>query len=67
MILEKKCDIIILAEYEGEMSYLHDTINLSSRDTYKELPGYDGCEKIKGLIKSKYRTTCDCTGGITTL
>ena len=54
LILEKDCDIIILAEYADNIQILCGLTNILSKDEYIPIPNNGGCEKIKGLIKKKY-------------
>lgn len=56
IILENKCDVIVLAEYGDEISRLCGLLNMVSKDTYQPLPQYEGCKKIRGLINSKYKS-----------
>jgi hypothetical protein len=55
LIIEKKCDIVILAEYDNTLDRLCTAINNLSRDEYTSISTTDGCQKIKGLVKKKYK------------
>jgi len=52
--LEKKCDLLVLAEYGGSIDMLCSQINSVSKAQYKPIPNNGGCGKIYGLIKGKY-------------
>lgn len=54
IIIEKNCDLISLAEYPNEIESLCSKLNLYSREGYKVVPNYGGCQKIKALIKKEY-------------
>jgi len=54
LIVEKDCDIVILAEYTDTVRNLCASINIESKEDYAPIPNNGGCEKIKGIIKKKY-------------
>ena len=56
IIIEKNCDLISLAEYPNEIESLCSKLNLYSREEYKVVPNYGGCQKIKALIKTMINT-----------
>ncbi len=57
IIIEKKCDIVLLAEYPTDkISKLCKEINLISPENYKVLPSYGGCSHICGIISNRYKT-----------
>lgn len=60
LIMEKSCDIIVLSEYKEDISSLCNVLNIKSKEEYIPIPNYGGCEKIKGLIKKKYRIDSIC-------
>ena len=55
VIRERACDLVVLAEYGESISKLCEKINAVSESDYKPIPNNNGCDRIKGLIKSKYR------------
>ena len=55
LVIDKRCDIIILAEYHDDVRYLCRQINNISNVEYVPIPNNGGCEKIKGFINKKYR------------
>lgn len=54
IIIEKNCDLIGLAEYPKDIQSLCNKVNLYSREEYKVVTNYGGCQKIKALIKEEY-------------
>ncbi|MCL2250238.1 MAG: endonuclease/exonuclease/phosphatase family protein [Oscillospiraceae bacterium] len=55
IIQEKNCDIIVLAEYNGDVQQFCHSLNLALSEEYKPIPNNAGCDKIKGIIKNKYK------------
>lgn len=53
IIMEKECDIIVLAEYSGQLDQLCNTLSLSGEDylTIKNV----GCPRIKIVAKHNYK------------
>ena len=51
LITDKKCDLIVLAEYSDDLSYLCQMLNSAPGEEYRPIPNNGGCDKIKGLIK----------------
>ena len=54
LIMEKQCDLVVLAEYENNLSRIMNRINSISREEFALMLNNGGCDRIKGLIK-KYR------------
>ena len=54
MIVEKKCDIVLLAEYKDDLDGLCNILRIQSSETYVPLPNNRGCDHICGLIKKQY-------------
>ena len=52
--VDKKCDIIVLAEYNDDIKDLYSLLNNNSVEKYNIIPEMGGCERIKGLINIKY-------------
>lgn len=55
IIQEKECDLIILAEYNKPIRQLVNMINIKSNIEYKPIPNNGVCNKIKGIIKKRYK------------
>ena len=55
LVKENKIDLLILAEYIGEIQEMCNLLNLDLRTAYKPIPNNGGCGYIKGVINSKYR------------
>ena len=55
MLIEKHCDIIVLAEYSFDMDELLAEINANSKYSFSAIPNFGGCERIRGIIKNSYR------------
>jgi exonuclease III len=54
LIIEKKCDLIVLAEYYDNVYLLCQKANSLSEEKYKPIPNNGGCDRISGLINEKY-------------
>ena len=55
LVLDKNCDLIVLAEYDNDITYLCEIINKASIEEYCPIPNNGGCDKITGLIKKKIK------------
>lgn len=55
IVLEKKIDVFIFAEYNNNIDELCSTLNKLSIKQYRPLTMFGGCEKIKGVILRGYR------------
>ena len=60
LISDKSCDLIILAEYNDEISMLCQLVNKQSDEGYHPIPNYGGCARIKGLIKEGFALEIIC-------
>lgn len=56
IIVENNVDLLILAEYGGDVQALCNIVNLTSRMQYIPIPNLGGCERIKGILNNVYQT-----------
>lgn len=54
--VENNCDFIILAEYPGDIHFICKYLNMYIQDEYCVVPNNGGCNRIKAMIKSSYKT-----------
>lgn len=55
MIVEQKCDIVLLAEYKDNLDQLCNLLKTRSSETYVPLPNNKGCDHICGIIRKQYK------------
>lgn len=55
MIVERKCDMVFLAEYNDNVVCLCNILKTRSSETYVPIPNNNGCDHICGIIKKKYK------------
>jgi len=54
MIMENDIDLLVLAEYTGNVKDLCESVNAVSQKQYNVLPNNNGCRRIYGLVSNEY-------------
>lgn len=57
IITEKHCDIVVLAEYDNDISELCRELNKKTQEPFTVIPNMGGCDRIKGIIRRKYHAS----------